>query len=158
MKQRNSGFSSYFMFMLVMLMVVLVVSTLNGPRDEYTRDQFIADLEAKKVTEVVVHPNKETPTGYLEVNLTTGMDKNLYVTDVVQAEELVRSYGFDPQVEDVKRDSWFLNTLLPLLIVLAVAVYFALLILFRGMTENELRAMPKGHLLVKAAKKCRLMK
>ena len=43
-------------------------------------------------------------------------------------------------------------------ILLAVAVYFALLILFRGMTESELRAMPKGHLLVKAAKKCRLMK
>ena len=43
-------------------------------------------------------------------------------------------------------------------IVLAVAVYFALLILFRGMTESELRAMPKGYLLVKAAKKCRLMK
>lgn len=43
-------------------------------------------------------------------------------------------------------------------IVLAAAIYFALLILFRGMTESELRAMPKGHLLVKAAKKCRLMK
>ena len=38
------------------------------------------------------------------------------------------------------------------------AVYFALLILFRGMSENELRAMPKGYLLVKAAKKCKLMK
>lgn len=43
-------------------------------------------------------------------------------------------------------------------IVLAVAVYFALLILFRGLTESEMRAMPKGYLLVKAAKKCRLMK
>lgn len=43
-------------------------------------------------------------------------------------------------------------------ILLAVAVYFALLILFRGMSENELRAMPKGYLLVKAAKKCKLMK
>ncbi len=43
-------------------------------------------------------------------------------------------------------------------IVLAVAAYFALLILFRGMTESELRAMPKGHLLVKIAKRCRLMR
>jgi len=43
-------------------------------------------------------------------------------------------------------------------IALAVAVYFALLILFRGMTESELRAIPKGYLLVKAAKKCKLMK
>ena len=93
MKQKNSGFSSYFMFMLMVLLLVIAVAALNNPRDEYTRDKFIADLEAKKVTEVVVHPNKETPTGFLEVKLTTGMDKNLYVTDIVQAEALVRSYG-----------------------------------------------------------------
>lgn len=43
-------------------------------------------------------------------------------------------------------------------ILAAVAVYFVLLILFKGVTEEELRAMPKGHLLVKAAKKCRLMR
>lgn len=43
-------------------------------------------------------------------------------------------------------------------ILTAVAVYFVLLILFKGVTEEELRAMPKGHLLVKAAKKCRLMR
>lgn len=43
-------------------------------------------------------------------------------------------------------------------ILVAVAVYFVLLILFKGVTEEELRAMPKGRLLVKAAKKCRLMR
>lgn len=43
----------------------------------------------------------------------------------------------------------------------AVAVgamlYFVLEILLRGISESELRALPKGYLLVKAAKKCRLM-
>lgn len=43
-------------------------------------------------------------------------------------------------------------------IVLGAAVYFALLILFRGVTERELRGFPKGYLLVKVAKKCRLLK
>lgn len=38
------------------------------------------------------------------------------------------------------------------------AAYFALLILFRGVTEEELRGFPKGHLLVRLARKCRLMK
>lgn len=42
-------------------------------------------------------------------------------------------------------------------IVLAAVVYFVLLILFRGVTEEELRGFPKGHLMVKVAKKCRLM-
>ena len=56
----------------------------------------------------------------------------------------------------------FLNPLLILLVgmaaVFAAGVYFVLLILLKGMTESELRAMPKGHVLVKVAKKCRLMK
>ena len=42
-------------------------------------------------------------------------------------------------------------------IAIAVMVYFACLILFKGMTESELRAMPKGYLLVKVAKRLRLM-
>lgn len=43
-------------------------------------------------------------------------------------------------------------------VVLGAAAYFALLILLRGLTEEELRGFPKGRLLVKAAKKCRLLK
>ncbi len=43
-------------------------------------------------------------------------------------------------------------------ILIAACVYFVMLIGMRGITEQELRGFPKGHLLVKAAKKCRLMK
>lgn len=43
-------------------------------------------------------------------------------------------------------------------VLLGAAVYFALLLLFRGVTEKELRGFPKGYLLVKAAKKFRLLR
>lgn len=43
-------------------------------------------------------------------------------------------------------------------ILIGAVVYFALLILFRGVTENELKGFPKGYLLVRIAKKCRLLK
>lgn len=43
-------------------------------------------------------------------------------------------------------------------IVLAVAVYFVMLLLLRGISEEELRGFPKGYLLVRLAKRCRLMK
>ncbi|GFH96083.1 lipid II flippase MurJ [Lachnospiraceae bacterium] len=48
-------------------------------------------------------------------------------------------------------------SVLPAIAVGAV-VYFALVILFKGVTEEELRAMPKGHLLVRAARKCGLLR
>lgn len=40
----------------------------------------------------------------------------------------------------------------------AVVVYFVMLLLMRGISEQELRGFPKGHLLVKVAKKCGLMR
>ena len=43
-------------------------------------------------------------------------------------------------------------------VLVAVLVYFVMLIVMRGVTEQELRGFPKGYLLVRVAKKCRLMK
>ena len=43
-------------------------------------------------------------------------------------------------------------------ILIAVIVYFVMLILMGGLTEQEMRGFPKGHLLVKIAKKCRLLR
>lgn len=43
-------------------------------------------------------------------------------------------------------------------ICVAVCVYFVMLLLFRGISEEELRGFPKGYLLVRLAKKCRLLK
>lgn len=43
-------------------------------------------------------------------------------------------------------------------IALAVVVYFALILLLKGVTEEELRGFPKGYLLVRLARKCRLLR
>lgn len=44
-----------------------------------------------------------------------------------------------------------------LTIAVAAVIYFVLEIALKGITEQELRRLPKGYVLVKAAKKCRLM-
>ncbi len=43
-------------------------------------------------------------------------------------------------------------------ILIGAVIYFALLILFRGVSEEELRSFPKGHLLVRIARKFKLLK
>lgn len=43
-------------------------------------------------------------------------------------------------------------------ILLSACVYCVLLLLFRVVTEEELRGFPKGYLLVRAARKCRLIR
>lgn len=123
MKQNGRGFHSYFVFILILLMVVAVLSTLKSNEQNYSKAEFIADMDEGRVTEVEVNPNSETPTGYLRVELNDGTQKRLYVTNISEAEQLARSYGFDPLVRDVPRESWLLTTLVPMLIVLAAGVF-----------------------------------
>jgi len=96
---------------------------LNNRTDEYTKAEFIADLDAGNVSEVVVQPNGEAPTGYLEIQMKNGVSHKLYATDITELETLVREYGFDPVVNDIERENWFLTYMLPMLVVLAVGIF-----------------------------------
>ncbi len=123
MKQTNRGFNPSFIFLLALLAVVFLYSMKDNTAAQYTRAEYIADLEAENIREVVVSPNSENPTGYLQVLRKDGSKKVLYATDISEMEQLAIEYGQNPLVRDIQRESWFLNTLLPLLIVVAVAVF-----------------------------------
>ena len=128
MRQNSRGFNSYFIFIILLLMGVALLTSMNGSEEAYTKEQFIADMEADRVSEVVVRPNSEVPTGYLAVELKSGAERKLYVTDIGEAEALVRDHGFDPVVKDVPREGWVLTTLVPMLIVLAVGIFLFMMI------------------------------
>lgn len=129
MRREGKGFYSFFVFILFMLSIVLVFNIVNQKIEEdYTKGEFLADLEAGNVTDVEIRLNSETPTGALAIGLKGGENKTLYVTDVVEMEEIVRSYGFDPMVSDVPRQSWVLTTLVPMLIVIVVGVFLFMMI------------------------------
>ncbi len=128
MKQGGKGISSYFIFIVLLVILIIGISSIRDIGESYTREEFVTDMEAKKVKEIIINPNSETPTGYLNIELSSGAEKKLYVTDVTEIEQLIRSYGYDPEVKDVKRESWLLTTLLPMLIVLAVGVFLFMMI------------------------------
>ena len=123
MKQNGKTINSYFIFIILLLLVIFGLNLLNNRTDEYTKAEFIADLDAGNVSEVVVQPNGEAPTGYLEIQMKNGLNHKLYATDITELETLVREYGFDPVVNDIERENWFLTYMLPMLVVLAVGVF-----------------------------------
>lgn len=104
-------------------MVIVGLNLLSNREEEYTRAEFIADLDARNVSEIVIQPNGEAPTGYLEIQMKNGLNHKLYATDITELETLVREYGFDPVVNDIERENWFLTYMLPMLVVLAVGVF-----------------------------------
>lgn len=146
MRQNGRGFTSYFIFLVILLIMFFSVSMVarRNQRDNYTRAELLQDMESGKAISIELTPNSETPTGYLEVLLTDGTVKRLYVTDITEAEALVRSYGIEPTVKDVPREGWVLTTLVPLLIVLAVGVFLFMMVNTQNANGSSAKMMNFG--------------
>ena len=122
MKQK--GYNQYFLLIIMLLLGLVLINSCQKRNIEYTRADLIQDMEKGEVKEVIIHPNRETPTGYLDVVLNNGAEKTLYATDVTEMEKLVRQKGIEPQILNVEAEPWFLTSVLPILIVVAVGVFF----------------------------------
>ncbi len=122
----KSGRSIYLYFVVIvcLLLFTVWVGTLRVPNSGYTRGEFERQMENNEVAVVTICPNKDTPTGSLKIILRNGEERTLYVTDVTEMESVVRENGIDCAVESVPEESWFLNSVLPILIVVVVCVFF----------------------------------
>ena len=133
-RKKNNGIGTYFIFIFILLLIIMGINRITERAEDYSREKLITDLEAKKVLQVMITPNSETPTGVLTISLTDGTVRKLYVTNVQEAEELIRSYEIAPIVQDVKRENWMITKVVPMLIVL-VAGFFLFMVIFGP--ENE---------------------
>ncbi len=124
MNRNNKSFYLYFVIIMGLLLFTVWIGTIRIQDSSYTKGEFIRQMENNEVAIVKICPNKNTDAGALEVTLHSGEERRLNVTDISEAEELVRSYKLDPVVESVPEESWFLNSVFPILIVVVICVFF----------------------------------
>lgn len=124
MNKNNRSFYLYFVIIMGLLLFTVWIGTLKVQGSGYTKGEFERQLQDENVAMVNICPNKETPTGALEITLKSGEERILYVTDVTEAEQLIRQHGIDPTVENVPEESWFLTSVFPILLVTIVCVFF----------------------------------
>jgi len=117
------GINLTFIFILVLVLVLIWASTNSGSGGSYTMAQFVSEMEEGLVVDVEIHPNAQVPTGMLRITLKDNQQRNLYVSDVVAAQEIVKGYHIEPIVKDVPQENWFITELLPLLMLLVVVVF-----------------------------------
>ena len=118
------GFNLIFILLLGALLLMVWSSSMNQMQDNYTRGALEKDLEAGNVSSAIISQNKETPTGSVTVMLKGGDNRTVYVTNVEEAITLFEESGIDPVVRDVPRESWFMNSMLPVLVVGVVIMVF----------------------------------
>lgn len=97
---------------------------ISADQTSYTYDAYVEDLQSGKVAGVDIVPNAETPTGSATVTLTSGTSRTLYATDITVIEDTARQNGLDPVVHDVPRESWFMTSVVPVLVVALVCLFF----------------------------------
>ncbi|MBT9803017.1 ATP-dependent zinc metalloprotease FtsH [Blautia sp. MCC269] len=90
----------------------------------YTMGQLEKALEEDKVTDAVIHQNREVPTGYVTANIVSDGQRTVYVTDVKEAEELLEKYDIDPTIRNVPKDSSMIGTVLPVVLTGAILIFF----------------------------------
>lgn len=125
MKKNYKGFGYYIGLVLIVVLVWFFLDHQQDVNNTYNYTQFETDLKNEDIISVVVNPNREIPTGIVEITKTDSSREKLYVSDVKDVEELMRENGFSNyRVDDVPAFNWLLM-LLPLLL-----VFGAMFILF----------------------------
>ena len=110
--------------MMIFILIQFVRGTYGQPQNYYTQEAYEKDLQNSQVVSVEIVPNQETPTGSAVVTLSDGAVRTLYATDITKTEELTRENGIEPVVDDVPRESWFMTSVLPMLLVAVVCLLF----------------------------------
>lgn len=124
MSKSPKGFLVTMLMILAVFMLVYSVTRSWNKGNNYSYEQFYNDVKDGKIVDVSVTPNSETPTGSAEIVLRTGDITTLYVADVAEFEKELKSVFPAYEMNEVKRESWLLAYILPILAMVLFMMLF----------------------------------
>ena len=87
-----------------------------------TAQEFEQILGSGNVAEAVISPNPQTPSGYVTVTLANGQTVRQNVSDVKDAEQLLKDNSIDYSMEDVPQENTLLTVVMPFMLSIVVVV------------------------------------
>lgn len=124
-----NGMILYLLFMGLILMALITASSSANTAASCTKDELMEDLNLQTVAYVTISQSRDIPTGTVEVVLTDGSTYEVNVTNVETIEDEIRAVSdVAVYVDAVPEENWFINQLLPLLIVAALAMLFFVMV------------------------------
>ena len=131
MNRQFRGGIIYLVIILVVMYFIMSFSSFGKTGSSYGYSNFISDIEAGNISKVEISQNSEVPTGTVKVTFTeSGRNSERFnVPDVNDITSLVIAYdSVKLVVNDVERESIFLTTILPFLLIAAAMVMVTLII------------------------------
>ena len=124
MSKHSGKIGLYLLLIVALIAGYLYLNDQVSTQGSYTMGQLEKALEEDKVTDAVIHQNREVPTGYVTANNVSDGQKTVYVTDVKEAEALLEEHDIDPTIRNVPKDSSMIGTVLPVVLTGAILLFF----------------------------------
>lgn len=118
------------------LYLVMLVALIGGylylnnqviSQSNYNGKQLEQALEEDRVVDAAIQPNNGSLTGAVIADIAGEGQKKIYVTDVREAEKMLKDNGVYPEVKDVPGENVFFSTLLPILLTGGLVIFLILM-------------------------------
>ena len=144
-KSRGMGGASIFMVVALALLVYWFIGQMNMKQREYTYQEFTQAVQDGDVDSVIIRQNKEVQTGRLEIQMKDQSEdvKYLNVSDVNEIQEVLSKADVKCTLDDVPKESWFMTTMFPTLLMVGVVIFLFMMMNRQGGGANA-KAMNFG--------------
>lgn len=146
MNKNSKGPGFYIMIALAVLLCFMIFRQGFVTQETYSYQQFEDAVAGGDVSNVEIHQNAEVPTGQLLIHMKDGTAKKIYVPDVNAVQQELQKNDVAYFVYDVQRQSLFLTTILPILIMGGIVlVIFMFMNRQAGGGNNKMANFGKSH-------------
>lgn len=129
----------FLIMMLVLLAFAFKFTSTAGSGDRLTYQEFLQVLDTEKVEEAVISQNPQAPTGTVTLTLEGDRIARQNVSDVKEAEQLLRDRNIDYAVEGVPQENTMLTVVMPFLLSIVVVIVI-ITMMNRGAAGNGANA------------------
>lgn len=125
---RQPGRIGLYLVMLVALIGgYLYLNNQVMSQNNYNGRQLEQALEEDRVVDAAIQPNNGSLTGAVIADIAGEGQKKIFVTDVREAEKMLKDNGVYPDVKDVPRENVFFSTFLPILLTGGLVIFLIMM-------------------------------
>ncbi|WP_429142996.1 ATP-dependent zinc metalloprotease FtsH [Anaerotaenia torta] len=117
------GYGWYIIILLIVIATFYISNHLElNSQDEYSKTQFVKDIENSQVKSIEIYPNETAHIGDVTAVLKSGKSVSFHVLDIREIETLAEEAGVDTAIHTISKPSWFLTSVLPYILVFIIII------------------------------------
>lgn len=124
MNKQFRGIIIYIVIIAAVFAGIYFMTSARPVNDDYTFSEFQKDLNDEVIKSISITQNSEIPTGVVIVTFKDATKKQLYVENVGTITDLLKTRDMSYTLADVTRSSYFVSTILPMVIMFIIFIIF----------------------------------